>query len=460
MSGTPTLSLFPTRDPEGQALRQSFIPLARSMGFTVREHEEPDMVVYSKACLRDDLVVLDATVTRKGWHNYEFVFPSPIDHLLVVSRHYLPINFYGLRDSIFDPEAGKLIYGTPFYPHSLTNEELLRWLFLQLCEFRPWLPRPARDKRALRSWLKGMSNSLNAIDERRKETGQVFISYRSNDWDAVKQLRRRIESGEFHGGQRMEVRCFPPNTLSDEVMTEQRRWQMLSMIDRFIGPADEIWAYQGRDYYDSWWTLGELMILAYRAEGGYRGSQPPSLRIFKPDEDRLCAAPSDYLPIMSRPQRRRMARWFVNCDTMQMGVESVVASRMLALLPLIGRLRYLQDHAWSYEFWRHPILDCKRCRRIGKQHNHVDVEAFLWSRDPGFSRFLPQEMDTWLDQRQIVCRSCNSRYPFVEGPPQYLWMRIVNGHHTGEYLKALFGLENDDPDEFSLVPIRTYRIPS
>jgi hypothetical protein len=458
MTAKPTISLFPTRDPEGQALRQDFVPLARSLGFAVREHSEINVQLYTEACLRDDLVVLDATVTRKGWHNYEIVFPTPLDHLLIVSRGYLPINYYGLRDAIFDPATGKLIYGTPFYPNSLTNDALLRWLFLQLCEIRPHLPRSAEEKGVLGTFWRGIRQSLNALDERRVKTGQIFISYRSQDWEAVSRLKRRIEAGEFHAGQPQAVRCFPPNTLSDEVMTEQRRWQMLSLIDRFIGPADEVWAFEGQNYYDSWWTLGELMILAYRREAGYRGNQPPDLRIFKTAADRPQPAPDDYLPVMSRAQQRRMARWFANCDTTSMGVESIVAIRILAQLPLIGRLPYLQDHAWSNQFWRHPILDCKRCRQVGKQRNHVDVESFLWTRGPGFSRFTPEEMESQLEKRQITCRNCLSRYAVVEGPPQYLWMPVVNGHQTGDYLKLLFELESDDPDEFSLVPLRTYRI--
>lgn len=458
MDAKLVLSYFPTHDQDGRALHKIFVPAARKLGFTVKEHWDATIKEYTQACWNDDVVVLDGTVTGRGFHNYELAIPTPIDHVLVVSRTYLPINFYGLRDAIFDREAGTLIYGAPFYPGSLSNEELLRWLYLQLLDMLPALPRSKQEKGVFGSMFRGMSKSLNAVDQRRRQSGQIFISYRSNDWSEVKLLKRRIESGEFHGGQPVAVRCFPPNTLSDEVMTEQRRWQMLSMIDRFIGPAEEIWAFESENYYDSWWTVGELATLTYRREDGFRGERPPKLRIFKPKEDNLDYAPADYLPQMSKEQRHRMARWFANCDTAQMSAEAIVVMRLLGQLPLIGQLNYLQDHVWTEEFWQHPILDCKKCRQIGKQRNWFDFDAFLWTQDPGFSRFTPEEIETYISQGQITCRHCGTSYRTVEGSPQYLYLPVINGHRTGEYLKALFNVLSKDPDEHSLVPLQTYRI--
>jgi hypothetical protein len=457
MSRRLTLSVFPTRDQDGLALSEKLVPMARELGFTVQEHFEPTVQEYTNACWNDDVVVLDATLTGKGQHNYEIAIPAPYDQVLVVSRSYLPINFYGLRDAIIDDDNNALVYGAPLYPNSLSNEDILRWLYLQLRDLLPSLPRDSKQKGAIGAILRGMPGSLDLVDNRRKQSGQVFISYRSNDWEEVERLKRDIEAGEFHNGQGKAVRCFPPNTLSDEVMTEQRRWQMLSMIDRFIGPADEIWAYESDNYYDSWWTLGELMTLAYRNKEGYRGSEPPKLLIFDPKQKRLHYAPDDYLPAMTRAQRRRMARWYANCDTAGIGAESIAAIRILALLPLIGRLRYFQDHVWSYEFWRHPILDCKICRHIGKQSNRVDVESFLWTRDPGFFRLTPQEIKQWVERQAIICPRCKSCYGLTQGPPHHLWMPVINGHRTGEYFKAIFSIESTDPEEYSLVPIPTYR---
>jgi hypothetical protein len=45
-------------------------------------------------------------------------------------------------------------------------------------------------------------------------------------------------------------------------------------------------------------------------------------------------------------------------------------------------------------------------------------------------------------------------YQTVEGPPQYLYMPIINGYKTGKYWKALFNVVSRDRDEDSLVPLR------
>lgn len=454
----PTLSVFPTRDPEGVALCRELALLARDLGFEVKDQLDASVRNYTYACWHDDVVVLDATVTGERDHNYPMAIPVALDHVLVVSRTYLPINFYALRDAIFEPGTAMLVYGTPFYPNSLSNSEILRWLQLQLADLLPFLPRPKKEKGLIGSVLRGMDRSMDRADGRRKQYGQIFLSYRSSDWGRVAALKTRIERGEFHDGEHKAVRCFPPNTLSDEVMTEQRRWQMLSMIDRFVGPAGEVWVCESDNYYDSWWTQGELMTLAYRRQVGFRDRNPPRLRIFNLEQNLLSDAPEDYLPAMTKAHRQRMARWFANCDTARMGVESIAAIRLLAHLPLIGRHSYLRDHVWSDEFWRYPILDCKVCRQIGKHRNRVDIDSFLWTRDPGFFRLSPGEMRDWARLNLIVCPQCKSSYRVEKGPPQLLWLPVINGHRTGEYIAALFNVESIAPDDFSILPLPTYRI--
>lgn len=247
MSTQPTLAFFPTRSSDGIALSEHFVPLAKKLGFDVK-CPKTTAIEYADACWNEDVVVLDASVENKGQHNYEIIFPTPLDHLLVVSRTYLPLNFYGLRDSIVDPARNTLIYGTPFYPNSQTNEDLLRWLDLQLQDLLPSLPRSKQERGFWGTMFKGYSHSLDTLDLRRNQSGQIFISYRSQDSEKVEQLKQRIEQGEFHNGQPRIVRYFPPGALSDEVMTEQRRWQILSMLDRFISPASEVWVYETKDY--------------------------------------------------------------------------------------------------------------------------------------------------------------------------------------------------------------------
>jgi hypothetical protein len=435
-----------------------FVPLARVLGFTVEEFAAASPADYAAACWNRDVVVLDATRERKGEHNYEVIMPTALDHVLAVSRNYLPLNFSVLRDSIFDPQSKTLLYAAPFYPGTQSNGKLIRWLELQLNDLKPRLPRPKDERGMFGATLRGGPRTYDLVDQMRHRDGQVFISYRSTDSDHVAALTRRIEAGEFHGGQPKAARYFPPALLSDELATEQRRWQILSMIDRFIGPADEVWVYESESYYDSWWTLGELATLAHRREVGYRGQPPPALKIFSPKEDRVRDAPENFLPQMTREQNKRMARWYANCDTASMGPEGVAAIRMMGQLPLVGLIGYFRDHVWSEEFWTHPLLDCGRCRVIGKRRNKFDVDALLWTRGPNFTRLTPEEMAEAVKAGRVVCRNCGAAYGIIADAPQHLWMPMINGHRTSEYWTAIFNVVPADPDDWSLVPLPTYRL--
>jgi hypothetical protein len=78
------------------------------------------------------------------------------------------------------------------------------------------------------------------------------------------------------------------------------------MIDRFITPADEFWIYETDDYYNSWWTLGELLTLSYAS---YSGRRIPKIRIIKQDNNsilgiRLVDAPSDFLPVLNDENKK------------------------------------------------------------------------------------------------------------------------------------------------------------
>lgn len=456
MTSKPTLSLFPTRNAEGARLRELLLPIAEELGFTHYEDAgEATPVAYLRACAEADIVVLDASIAPRGEHNYSFATPQALDHVLVVSRTYRPLNFYGLRGSP-DPTTRELLYGTPSYPDAQSNEAIARWVRIELENLRPRLPRPKSG--LLRTVLRDLPKGWDAQDTRRRESGQIFVTYRRDDSESVEALRRRIENGAFPGVPPSPVRYFPPGMLSDELSTEQRRWQIVSAIDRFMSPARELWLFASGEYYNSWWTLGEILTLAYRREVGYRGKQPPRLRILEPDTERLRDAPADFLPRLSKAQQKRVARWFANADTAGMGPEGIAAIRLMAELPLLGRLGYFRDHVWSDEFWRYPILDCPGCRVLGHCRNRFDVDEVLWTRGDNFTRITPEQMRICVEQRRIACPRCGAAYDIFQGAPQYLWMPIVNGHVTARYWMTIFGVAPEDPEELFLVPLPTYRL--
>ena len=459
MSSQLTLSFFPTRSTEGLALQRLFVPCAERLGFCVKTITNRSPLKYSEACANDDVVVLDASIERTGEHNYDIVTTYPLDHLLVVSRTYLPFNFYGLRDEIWDFDKNTFIYGTAFYSQTKSNQEIVRWLDLQLRDLLAILPRPASERGGPLAMARAMQPSLDKQDERRSKSGQIFISYRSKDDKKVEQVKRRLEAGNFPNMPRTKVRYFPPGMLSDEVMTEQRRWQILSMLDRFIGPASEVWIYETEDYYDSWWTIGELAILAYRKDLGYRGKQPPQLKILNPKTHEVYDASADFLPIMTEEQKKRRARWFSTADTAQ-GLELSAGIASGAQNPLLRWLPYYKDHVWKEEFWKYPMLDCGCCRQIGHRRNRFDVDNFLWSRDPAINRFTPDQLQAAIFRKSISCPNCGAIYRLEEAPPHYIYIGNM-GIPTQRLFNAwkeIFGFQPSDPNETNLLKLPVYRL--
>lgn len=452
---TPTiLHFFATRSEEGERLLGRFEPVAAAAGFSVVPHRDSDPVEYARTCADAEVVVLDATIEPGQRHNYHFAIPQALEHVLVVSRTPLPLNFYGLIEDI-PGQDGELLRRTPRHPGRMDNDEILRWLGAMLNDLKPRLPRP----RGQRGWWgtvrRGYRSGWDAVDRRRKDSGQVFLSFRSTDEVDVGALAERIRAGRDFPGSPRVVRFFPSGEFTRELMPEQRRWQVLSSIDRFIGPAEEIWVYESAAYYNSWWTLGELATVAYRAAEGYRGGPAPRLRLYDPAADRVRDAPPDYLPALSTQQKKRMARWYANTDTAGMGLESVAAIRLMAHLPLLGRLKYFNDHVWSDGFWRHPILDCVACRTLGRHRNRFSVDDFLWTRGPNFRRLTPEEAIAAAADGQVACVNCGAEYSVRGSVPHHLWLPVVNGHDTGAIWMAIFGIEPADPNETRVVPLPT-----
>jgi hypothetical protein len=470
MTIPPNVSVFPTRSREGFALGDAVAKIVSDLGFVLNGVPlDPQPLDYASACQNADVVILDATIEPKGQHNYHIAYPTPLDHVLVVSRTPLPLNFYGLRDSIVEQQSDglfsmprqMLIYGTPFYPERQSNADILRWLTLQLTELRAAGPRPQRQKRMIGSTFRGMKPSLDKLDNRRGASGSIFISFRSSDDDGVRCLKDLIERGQFPEVTQQPVRYFPPGILSTELMPEQRRWSILSMIDRFIGPATEFWVYESDDYYNSWWTIGELGTLVYRAKEGFRGKRPPRLRIYDPQTDKVRDAPKDYLPTMSKNEARRMARWYANSDAHGMSPESRLPMLFYQQIPVLNWLPYVNDHAWSQEFWQHQILDCACCRTIGKRRNQFDIDAFLWTRGPGFYRMSPQEVSQSLRAGSVVCPTCKTRYPLERGKvSHHLWITQIAASKFGTEIMRLFGIDPAQHDDPFLLPLPTYLVKS
>lgn len=437
-------SFIPMKSQGGDELKELFISLADELGLKLNLLESPTQTDFFRACKNDDVVVFDASIENSK-NNYHAATAQPMsmDHVLVVSRTYLPQNFYGLRYG-----------GAPYYPKTKDNDTIIKWLRSQIEDLLPSLPRATGSKSNLGS-ISIMKKSMELEDLRRKKTGQIFISYRGKYISEVRTLRDRIKRGEYHSGKSKTVRYFPPGALAydDELLTEQQRWQLLSIIDRWMWPAEEIWLYGTSDYLDSWWTRGELVALSYRC--AYGGGPVPNLRIYNPDDGRIDEISKEFLPKLSKEHLRRIARWYSNSDPGTMGPESMQIMRFLSSIPLIRNIGYFKDHVWTREFWDFPLMQCINCGTIIKDiaiksnkletNVEFDVDAFVWSREPILFRLAPEIAMDASKRGEIECPKCKKLYNLKSALPRYLWMPTRMGKATG-------------PGGASLISLQTYRI--
>lgn len=408
-------TFFAVANPRGRALGEAFMEtLAPEFGLAAEVVEAPTQEDVNRCCLGDDLVVFDASV--EDGHNYAAATAQPMtmDRVLVVSRTYLPLNFYGLREG-----------GAPDFPRrtSQTNDEIMAWLRAQVRDLAAQPARPDDRKGYVGSW-RDMRESLKRREADWKARGRVFISYRSRHLPAVRGLASRVGRGEFHGGRPRTAYFLPPGELvyEDEILTEMRHWQLASMIDRKVGAADELWVYETEDYYDSWWTRAELVTVAYRRASNIYA---PRVRVFDPARGEVRDLPDGALPALTKKQTKRMARWYANTDPGMISPESLAAMRAYAQVPLLGRLPYFHDHVWSEEFWFENILPCGRCAARAPRPDPRDLEAFLWLRDPKMVRLPQKEMEEALGRGALICPGCLTTYPVSRSPHlRYLWIPL------------------------------------
>lgn len=246
------------------------------------------------SCYNDDLVIFDASIEGDNYeiNNYRLAnaLQCPLEHVLVVSRTYLPLNIYSYKSG-----------GYPTYKQqAFSNKKILKWLGGELSKI---------DFRQLRSGdSKGIKNVVGYLkrnkaehDSLRAAETSVFISFRTryvnkevnSDYKySVSELARRIEMGYY--GKPRTVKYLDNGSLvfNTEILTQWKAWQLLCIIDsEYIEYCDEMWIYASDDYLNSWWTMGEQILFSYlmhqQIDKRTSPCLPKKLMVYYPKEDRV-----------------------------------------------------------------------------------------------------------------------------------------------------------------------------
>lgn len=233
------VDVFPTLDDEGAALVEAIRRSLRSRPFAVdvREVTSTQPFAVAKSVLTADAVVLDLTPDSAARRYTAMAYPWRQDHVLAVSRSYLPLNVSPVRQG-----------GAALYPGSMGSGDIATWVAAQVRELA------ARGKRSLFQRMLGAAGVPAASGS---EPPDIFVSYRGTDIRAAQELRAALESGEYHDGHRQRVRMFDAGQLAhpQAVLPALIRWNVLAIISDVVKAAREAWIVDTPSYLGSWFTL-------------------------------------------------------------------------------------------------------------------------------------------------------------------------------------------------------------
>lgn len=210
---------------------------------------------------RDDVVIVDCTIPEKldqsSMYSLLVAQINVYDHILCFSRNDFPLNVVPRRKFI-----------------STDNNLISDWIKSQLAEitmaieekkhyFRVDLDLSSVDE-SMRNVSQMMQEAIAYNESHKQNNARVLISYRNNYYDDVKNFVLNIEnySKKYKSS---DLHIIPPGKLclDNEALTPMRRWMLTGLLDDRIREVEELWVYGTQDYWKSWWTLAELLLVLY-----------------------------------------------------------------------------------------------------------------------------------------------------------------------------------------------------
>lgn len=401
-----TFTIFPSPSQNGLHLALNARVLGERLGYNVQVLDAQDSLEFRLACVRSDAVLIDLSI-EPGWERMYGILTdehNSLDHVLIVSRTFLPMNVNGMRTGGAPP------YPFPFEPipgFSWSNTDILAWLERQLLVLRGVDAEPrireeitvSPDGDASFVIEKLIRMIRDSQQRRRKEEAEkitVFLSYRGSHYPQVKALAERIRNGEWHPGKKPDVVLLTPGQLAfdRELLTELRRWQILGMLEELVESADELWVYHTPDYYDSWWTVGELICTTYANyatwEKGRSWIPGPQVRVFNPSANAVSDGQAiKYAIPAGEALRRQMDRMMSIAHTREKGLAKLGPARLLSRI---------------YPLFYHLGLGRLFTRKLGDQIDNAQkaTRAHIPVEDrPGIVESQQEYLDYWSNPDEL-----------------------------------------------------------
>lgn len=451
------ISYFKCGTPQGDELyRETKCELERSgiQGLDVEVVlRENDTLVGRDAFMCDDVIIFDASLEgEKPGQQYDALMEVMLlsEYVLVVSRTILPFNVVGTWKGGY---PRYLRTGTAHYPESLTNPEILSWLKgvlnrLELPNSRKIL-RDDFYKLSVKDRIIALATRTEADYDVEgvsyRQLLQVFVSYCSRysgyfsgrkpqkDGYTVESLIQFISKTQ--NIPENEIGYFPPGKLSKELMTLQRRWEVVSDTFKLIFVCSQFWILDTPDYWESWWTLSERITLSYILSA--LPEHCPDIYVAKFDMNKGGFQVKAYLnleekrrllPKLSQRTLRTIRLYFANSRTNSIGYVRNAKFRKLAaktvanFLPgpdkwmdefaiTIPEIKELLRPYWgnrpdSSSFWDDFILECPTCKQKSK-HIHYSEKEFLFPLSTSFYHVV-RKADLQQAGQGMFCYTCPS----------------------------------------------------
>ena len=353
-----TLSYF-TGEQHSENFEQ-IIFLAEKLGYSVRVYEskEANQFDFLQAVYRDTATIVDATIpddlTLSTVYPLLTAHVNILDHILVFSDKQ-----YGEGSQILPLNI------TPQRVRTGKDIDLLAWLRVQLEDLKKY-GAEYYDRFEIESieklidyklpMEKVMSASLEMHKPKKGDKKRVMISYRNSCSNEVELFRKREAARDD-----VEIIVLPPGSLCDdyEAHTPMRRWMLVGLLEDHIRTVNEMWVYYNGIYANSWWTLAEMVMVAYinhdRAE-----KDKVKVKVFDAGKKRFIEENEDgypaYLHIqLSDSQHQKLARYLSNTRPDTMGPETLRQIDGLKRMARVMRFMTKKKRAFFAEQMRSMI---------------------------------------------------------------------------------------------------------
>lgn len=458
---------------------EEIIQLSKKLGYSVRLYESKDSNQFDflQAVYRDTAIILDATIpddlTLSTVYPLLTAHVNILDHILVFSDKQYDDNSQILPLNI-----------TPQRVRTDKDKDLLAWLRAQLEDLKEHQYYERFEIESIEKLAdyklpmeKVMSASLELHKPKKDDKKRVMISYRNSCSKEVELFRKREEAkGE------VEIKVLPPGSLCDdyEAHTPMRRWMLVGLLEDHIRSVNEVWVYYNGIYTNSWWTLAEMVMVAYinhdRAE-----KDKVKVKVYDAGKKRFLEENEDSYPAylhvqLSDSQHQKIARYLSNTrpDTMGPEMQQQIdgLKRMARVMrfmtkkkraffaeqmrPMIEQgvpgnmpqedrnkmvndllamysdpkaiMAYANDAVFKDEFWNNISYQTERVTAAFKGGT-INVDIFMDTPMQELTKLKDENLRTAANSNSQI-KLKDNRYYVGEGKKRYLWLATRMGMPT------------------------------